>query len=386
MQAVKHYGQVFTPPNIVAAMLALRRRAGRVLEPSCGNGAFMTHLQPDNTVGIELDAEQCPAGCLNIDFFDYPTTQQFDTIVGNPPYVRYQDILPNTKNKLDKSLFDDRSNLYLFFIQKCIQHLKPQGELIFITPRDFLKATASRRLNKWLYEQGTITHLIDLGDTRIFGHYTPNCVIWRFEKDCFERLTNEQLHFSCWQGQLLFTEQAYSVAFNELFAVRVGAVSGADRIFTHPTLGNTDFVCSTTAKTGNTRRMIFGICPPYLAPYKTTLLRRKVRHFDERNWWQWGRLHHQSTAPRLYVNVKTRHRQPFFLHPSTHYDGSVLAIFPHQSDTPLQRLCDLLNETNWQELGFVCDGRYIFSQRSLQNTLLPAAFASYLPAASTLKK
>jgi len=34
-------GQVFTPPAVVQAMLAMRQNRGRVLEPSAGDGAFM---------------------------------------------------------------------------------------------------------------------------------------------------------------------------------------------------------------------------------------------------------------------------------------------------------------------------------------------------------
>ncbi len=45
----------------------------------------------------------------------------------------------------------------------------------------------------------------------------------------------------------------------------------------------------------------------------------------------------------------------------------------------LERLTAMLNEVDWQELGFVCDGRFIFTQRSLQNCLLPDKFSRYLP-------
>jgi adenine-specific DNA methylase len=91
-------------------------------------------------------------------FFAYPTTEQFDTIIGNPPYVRFQDVAVDTKKKLKSQLFDSRSNLFLFFIEKCVRHLKPGGELIFIVPREFIKLTAAKKLNAWLYAQGSITH------------------------------------------------------------------------------------------------------------------------------------------------------------------------------------------------------------------------------------
>ena len=41
-------------------------------------------------------------------------------------------------------------------------------------------------------------------------------------------------------------------------------------------------------------------------------------------------------------------------------------------------LAKLLNKVKWDELGFVCDGRYIFSQKSLENTVLPKEFKSFV--------
>ncbi len=37
----------------------------------------------------------------------------------------------------------------------------------------------------------------------------------------------------------------------------------------------------------------------------------------------------------------------------------------------------MLNDVDWGELGFVCDGRFLFAQRSLENALLPEDFAAY---------
>ncbi|TAF63745.1 MAG: class I SAM-dependent methyltransferase [Cytophagales bacterium] len=379
MYNVAQLGQVFTPDFIVSQMLSLRKNQGRVLEPSSGDGAFVKKIP--HCVGIEIDGRHCGTHSLHLDFFDYPTTEKFDTIIGNPPYVRYQDIAEKTKRKLSSKIFDERSNLYLFFIEKCIHHLNNGGELIFITPRDFLKATASTRLNALLYEEGTVTDLIDLGDKRIFQGFSPNCIIFRYEKGNFSRITNGNKHFTYNNGQLLFTDKEYGLSFKEIFRVKVGAVSGCDAIFTHETYGNTDFVCSSTAKTGKTKRMIFNTYSPYLETYKTRLLNRKIRHFEEHNWWHWGRLHHQSTQKRIYVNCKTRNQNPFFLHDCKNYDGSVLAIFPKNEAVSEKKLCHLLNQVDWDELGFRCDGRYLFSQKSLENTFLPSVFTSFLPRA-----
>lgn len=380
---VKTLGQVFTPTWVVKLMLSLRRRSGRVLEPSCGGGAFSNEIS--DCVAIELDSTKAPRHARVIDFFDFPTSEKFETIIGNPPYVRFQDISPETKKKLSLARFDARTNLYLFFIEKCIEHLAPSGELIFITPRDFLKATSSRKLNAWLYTQGTITHWIELGDKRIFNDYTPNCAIWRFEKNNFLRQTRltsengeEELRtFACTSGQLLFLKASYTVPFSDVFFVKVGAVSGDDEIFTNHEFGNRDFVCSTTVKDGKTRRMIFNLKHPSLEAFQSRLLSRRIKSFDESNWWTWGRNHYQSSEKRLYVNCKTRHPRPFFLHPCNDYDGSVLAVFPKQQQTDLRLLCNMLNDVNWKELGFMCDGRFLFSQRALTQCFLPDAFRAF---------
>lgn len=393
-------GQVFTPEPVVQAMLALRRNRGRVLEPACGDGAFLRHLP--GAVAIELDANHCPPDAVQMDFFAYPASERFDTIIGNPPYVRFQDIAAATKKRLAAEHFDGRSNLYLFFVEKCLRHLAPGGELIFITPRDFLKATSAVKLNRVLYAAGTITDAIELGDVRVFDEAVPNCLIWRFEKGCFERTTRyasvrsgerlaealaaprwEQRHFLECAGHLMFARGEYPLRLADIAFVKVGAVSGADDVYADAAHGNREFVCSATVKTGQTRRMLWvepnDPPPPALLAHKRRLIARRVRPFDESNWWQWGRGYHQSDAPRVYVNGKTRAGRPFFLHDCPHYDGAVLAIFPRRADVDLAAFRDALNEVDWGELGFVCDGRHLFTQRSLENAPLPPHFERFRP-------
>lgn len=400
LRDVAMLGQVFTPDAVVRAMLALRRRRGRVLEPSCGDGAFLRHL-PD-AVGLELDPNHCPPGARVMDFFAFPEREQFDTIIGNPPYVRFQDIPAATRRLLARGHFDGRSNLYLFFIEKCVRHLAPGGELIFITPRDFLKATSAVKLNRLLFEQGTITDAIELGDARVFPDAVPNCLIWRFEKGCFERAMryaeigtadalDAALAAPAWEtrhllecgGHLMFAAGDYPLRLSDVAFVKVGAVSGADEIYADVEQGNREFVCSSTGTTGRTRRMIWtdpGEPPPSaLHAHKARLLERKVTRFDESNWWMWGRLHYRSELPRVYVNGKTRAERPFFVHACKDYDGAVLAVFPRRADVDLIAFCDALNAVDWADLGFVCDGRHLFTQRSLEHAPLPAAFRPFVP-------
>jgi adenine-specific DNA-methyltransferase len=372
---VANLGQVFTPESVVNKMLALRKRRGRTLEPSAGNGAFTDRIP--GCVAIELDHRVAPPGALVMDFFDYPTTETFASIVGNPPYVRHQDILPATKAKLPGDLFDRRSNLYLYFIEKCVRHLRPGGELILIVPREFIKLTAARKLNAFLFAEGTITDYIETGDSSIFGAYVPNCAIFRFEKGRMDRRMHDGRVFAEHNGQLMFLRASYTVPLADLFEVKVGAVSGADPIFTHP--DGIEMVCSTTIDTGLPRRMIYGEKHPHLEKFKEKLLTRRVKKFAEHNWWEWGRAFPMDNRPRIYVNSKTRRKAPFFIHDCKAFDGSIMALFPKSPRINLRRAAKMLNEVDWADLGFVCDGRHLFSQRSLETCYLPSCFASLLP-------
>jgi adenine-specific DNA-methyltransferase len=392
---VEVLGQVFTQDHTVDFMLKLRKNRGSVMEPSCGAGAFSDKLK--NCVAIELDETVKPDYALNMDFFEYGVENKFNSIIGNPPFVKYKDFSDSTKallaNGKYNELFDERSNLYLFFIYKCVLQLKDGGELIFINPREFLKATSSINLNNFLYEQGNITNMVDLGDAKLFGNFAPNCVIWRFEKGATSRKTKystaslvnnkieldfqEERDFRNTNGQLVFTKTKCTVPFNKLFYVKVGGVSGADELFAHPN-GNKRFVNSETVSTGKTRRFFYNVEAPELLPHKQVLRNRKIKKFTDATWYMWGRNNYESKESRVYVNCKTRQENPFFTHSCKNFDGSVLGIFPLNQELDTEQLVKDFNNIDWAELGFVCDGRFIFSQKALENCVLPESFEKYL--------
>lgn len=394
-------GQVFTPINVVKFMVSLIQNNGPVLEPSCGDGVFLPYL-PKSAVAIELDSKQAPSNSLNIDFFDFPETEKFSTIIGNPPYVRFQDILETTKLKLNDEIFDKRSNLYLFFIEKCIRHLKENGEIIFIVPREFIKSTSSRNLNDLIFKTGTITHLIDFGDSKLFEGAVPNCVVFRFEKDNFSRdciiseinvsrtdnveieklIKWEDSQIQLLEGHFFFSKEKHKLSLKDIAEVKVGAVSGIDSIYANNEIGNRDFVYSGTVKDGSLKKMYWPEDPDeaktLLAEYKEILISRKIRNFTEHDWWNWGRGFPDNKLPRIYVNGKTRNPNPFFNSECTNFDGAVLAIFPRNREIDLKEFAEELNSLDWQKYGFLCDGRFLFSQRSLENCPLPDKFEKFI--------
>lgn len=382
---VKNLGQVYTPNKVVERMVDLIQNSGNILEPSSGHGVFVDFLKKrgKKATAVEMDLYTAKKGALVMDFFAYNEKNKFNTIIGNPPYVAYNDIFDSTLDLISGidylKEYHERTNLFIFFIRKAIEHLKPGGELIFITPRDFIKLTSSYPLNEFLYNSGTITHWFEYGDEVVFPGYSPNVVVWRFELDNFSRKTETNSgikNFTFNEGQILFTTTFNKIKFSDLFYVKVGAASGSDKIFENVN-GNREFVCSYTRKSGELKRMFYNVKNRFLEQYKEQLLNRKISKFTENNWWKWGRSAYESDDERIYVNCKTRINEPFFINDCKLFDGSVLGIFP-KNKMDINKALELFNLVDWEDLGFKVGGRYIFSQRSLENCYLPDEFSIFL--------
>jgi len=95
----KAYGQFFTPAEVAATLVrwAIRDRDDRILDPACGDGAFLA--LHERTVGVEHDPRHAAtarlrapsATVVEADFFAWAgeTNERFDAVVGNPPFIRY---------------------------------------------------------------------------------------------------------------------------------------------------------------------------------------------------------------------------------------------------------------------------------------------------------
>ena len=165
---INRMGQVFTPSNIVNLMVELIKNKGAVLEPSAGDGAFLSALSERDVDAVELSPVLYERLCVRYpfanvqygDFFDLSISKKYSTIIGNPPYVRYQDILLFTKKRLTSSLFDRRTNLYLFFIERCVRLLEDRGEMIFITPRELITSHFCKKI-KSFYANGRVYNFLE---------------------------------------------------------------------------------------------------------------------------------------------------------------------------------------------------------------------------------
>lgn len=384
---IKNFGQIFTSFNMASFMLLLLKNKGSILEPSCGKGVFTNLIKKitNNYIGIEKDTDiynslEDKENILNIDFFDFSEDNKFDSILGNPPYVSGKNILIDTKSKLLKYNLQEKTNLYIYFIFKCIKHLNENGELIFIVPRDFINQTTAIKLNTYLYENGYFTHFFDYGDEKIFNGVSLNICVFRYEKNNLKKQENilvetkngmQKMFFN--NGMFNFSERKTVKNNNDYFMVKVGAVSGMDAIYKDEVFGDTDFVCSSTFDTGKTCKYIYKDIKnnKKILENKEILIKRKIKKFNDNNWFEWGRdVNFFVGKKRIYVNSKTRKINPFFINDCDYYDGSIIAIYP-LFDCKIEDLKNKLNDIDWKEYGFISGGRFIFNVGSFLRISIP---------------
>lgn len=225
-QKIGDLGQHWTPASTVGLMCGLMQNKGSILEPSVGSGRFLSVL-PD-AHGCEIDPSVIEFDNNNItigNFFDYSLNNTYDTIIGNPPYVQGKLLEPSWfgswEGKLPKT-----ANAYFHFIEKCLSHLNPGGELIFIVPSSLLSGSSlGSKLRKMMMERGTFTHIIDSSDTK-WAEASVNTVIFRYQlgATCQTVLFNgESKALIHQEGFVWIVDYDYAGFFGDHFKITVGS-------------------------------------------------------------------------------------------------------------------------------------------------------------------
>ncbi|MES2799304.1 MAG: DNA methyltransferase [Bacteroidota bacterium] len=93
----------------------------------------------------------------------------FDVVIGNPPYVRVQNLDYNTIDyyKRNYKVCHQRVDLYLLFFERGFSIINQNGILSFINPTMFINSDYGIGLRKFLKET-SIVEIIDFGDLAIF--------------------------------------------------------------------------------------------------------------------------------------------------------------------------------------------------------------------------
>ena len=185
----KARGAFFTPAPIAQYVTewAVQSASDRVLEPSCGEAAFLiqaalrvralaattaTETTAPELVGVELhprsaiaaaallsDAGVVGAEIVTGDFFNFQRFGKFDAVIGNPPYVRYQDFVGDTRARAREAalragvaLTGLASSWAAFTVHAALQ-LRVGGRLGLVLPAELLTVNYAAEVRRFLVER-----------------------------------------------------------------------------------------------------------------------------------------------------------------------------------------------------------------------------------------
>lgn len=210
-------GAFFTPDYIIDFIIKEvdPKREHKNLDPSCGCGAFLIGLTEyyknylgksirktiqENIYGSDIleynihrtkliltifalqNDEILEESDFNLYHQDSLKTDwklQFDNIVGNPPYVKFQDLSNENRDYLIKnwiSIEGGTFNLYFAFFELGYKLLKPTGKLGYITPNNYFTSLAGESIRRYFQQKKCVSKIVDFSHKKVFDAQTYTAI------------------------------------------------------------------------------------------------------------------------------------------------------------------------------------------------------------------
>lgn len=201
LRARKARGAFFTPPTIAEflARWAIGKNArARVLDPTCGEAVFLLAAGARlRAVGADSDAIRAQltgvdlhqpsldesaqllaegghgANLVRSDFFELVTPAQIgdrvgwqDAVVGNPPFVRYQEFTGEVRKRAVSAALAQGVRLsglassWALTLVHASAFLKPSGRLAMVLPAELLTVQYAEPVRRWLRERFAVVNLV----------------------------------------------------------------------------------------------------------------------------------------------------------------------------------------------------------------------------------
>ncbi len=210
-------GAFFTPNYVIDFIISETNpnENDKCLDPSCGCGAFLIGLVEyfkknykksvkqiiqQNIFGADIldynvdrtksllsifalqHDEVIEESDLNIEHKDSLRdnwNQKYDVIVGNPPYVKYQDL--NDINRVElirrwQSIENGTFNLYFAFFELGHKLLNDSGRLGYITPNNYFTSLSGISLRQYFHRHKCLTRIVDFSHKKVFDAQTYTAI------------------------------------------------------------------------------------------------------------------------------------------------------------------------------------------------------------------
>ena len=380
-QYMKHnLGQYFTTHDKLKEKVFefILNNPSKILEPSIGRGDLIAYIADKNTnihfdmyeidITIELLDKIHKDRVIYGDFLKQIITNSYTTIIGNPPFVK-------TKT----------GNLYIDFIKKCYNLLDNNGELIFIVPSDFFKLTSTSRLLIDMMTNGSFTHIFHPHNENMFENASIDIIVFRYCKNnLIEKkvlYNNELLYITNSNGLIIFEteENTNSIMFQDYFDIYVGIVNGKEKVYKNEELGNIKVLNGEN----KTEKYIYIEEFPcgnekinkHLLQHKKELIERRIRKFNENNWFEWGAprniksINNNLGKDCIYIYNLTRKTNVSFRGKVNYFGGGLILLKPKKK-CDLNNIVSYLNSDAFKG-NFIFSGRFKIGHRQISNSYIP---------------
>ncbi|MFP6049742.1 Eco57I restriction-modification methylase domain-containing protein [Helicobacter pylori] len=108
----------------------------------------------------------------------------FDCIIGNPPYIR-QEQIKDLKPLLEKQyqdFYNSTADIYTYFFALAYHLLKEKGFSAFITSNKYARAKYGAKLREWLLKKTTLVSYMELNALKVFESAAVDTSIMNFIK------------------------------------------------------------------------------------------------------------------------------------------------------------------------------------------------------------
>ncbi|ANN64083.1 methyltransferase [Brachyspira hyodysenteriae] len=145
-----------------------------------GNDFYESHLDLDDDTLYKINCFD-----WNSKFRDIMKAGGFDVVIGNPPYVKIQTMAESSPLTVDalkqtyKSANSGNIDIYLCFVEKAFQLLKPTGEMGYILPHKFFKVDMGENLREIISNRKALKKVVYFGENQIFNNATTyTCLLF----------------------------------------------------------------------------------------------------------------------------------------------------------------------------------------------------------------
>jgi SAM-dependent methyltransferase len=195
-------GRHYTAPGPATLVVALARRNNRqsIWDPTCGDGAILaaarelghpeTLLVGDDADGdaITIARQRLPGARLQQrDLFDDAGRRPIvDVIVGNPPFLRHEELGPD-KERFHAMLeprwgpLPGRADLALLCLLRALAFLRPGGRLAFVLPDTAFDGQAGDQVRRLILRRHRLVALVESEVEGWFRNAAVHTVIACFE-------------------------------------------------------------------------------------------------------------------------------------------------------------------------------------------------------------